>query len=133
MPKRKNELKEPKKKQRVCQKDDLDAGLEEAMATCRTQLTEKFHLNAPVDLFRVWAVAKALDGLNPMLAFSSVGVRLVGPFEVLLANGAADEQDPSLSNSYFTFLTEPIDSYALILTPTLNPEPYPSPYPNPKP
>lgn len=49
----------------------------------RRQLREMYGFDFPEDFFTFWAFARKLRPLEPLLALDSLGIQLVGPFEVL--------------------------------------------------
>ncbi len=62
----------------------------------RARLRELYGLDFPDDLFRFWEFATRLRPLEPLLALSEpLGIRLVGPFEVLA--GRFDRRTPRYS------------------------------------
>ena len=67
----------------------VDVALE---SVSRAVITAKFHLNVPADFFEVWLLAISLNADKPLDAFDAWGLRLVGPFEVLAADGKPGEE-----------------------------------------
>lgn len=66
------------------------------MSSRRDQLRHLYGFDFPDDLFRFWEFAKRLQPLDPLHALTaSLGITLVGPFEVL--SGRFDLHTPRLS------------------------------------
>ncbi|HBI46727.1 MAG TPA: hypothetical protein DDY78_28320 [Planctomycetales bacterium] len=62
----------------------------------RNQLRSLYGFDFPDDLFRFWTFANRLRPLDPLTAFAeTLGIRLVGPFEVLA--GRFDDRSPRFS------------------------------------
>nr|XP_039249998.1 histone PARylation factor 1-like [Styela clava] len=123
-PKKRQKQAETKQKPKVSKKEQIKKSLK--IDTENTELLkDAYNVTFPADLHQLWELCCQINKAKPLEALSSLGLRLVGPFEVLAKTIKPDASN-SVVNFYlhWRFFYDPPELMTLIISDDTKENPY---------